>query len=489
MTIIHWFRRDLRLRDNTALSNATLQSDGDVVPVFILDDALLKGKDIAPARVRFMLDSLRDLDKQLKKRGSQLVVLKGDAEQALTKFVRETNASAVFFNKDYTPAARKRDARVTKSLQSNGVKVEAFKDLVVFEEDELRTGEGKPYTVFTPYKKAWLQRPIPQPIEAEAIFKTQSGFAPSHIPSPKELGFDVAQSIQPGGENEATRLLQNFVASGALQKYSNERDFLSVDGTSHLSAHLRFGTISPRLCYAAAVKTLSYDFPRKQSFSPASTDAKKEGADAWISELIWREFYHQILWNFPHADKNNFRREYDALVWGNGSATRDDELFAAWCEGRVGYPIVDAAMRQLNETGWMHNRARMIVASFLTKDLLIDWRRGESYFMQMLVDGDPAANNGGWQWAASTGTDAQPYFRIFNPRLQSERFDPNGDYIRKWVKELARVPNEYIHAPNEMTPIEQGQFGCVIGEDYPAPIVDHASQKEEALRRFKAIKQ
>jgi deoxyribodipyrimidine photo-lyase len=195
------------------------------------------------------------------------------------------------------------------------------------------------------------------------------------------------------------------------------------------------------------------------------------------------------LWNFPHADKNNFRREYDALVWGNGSAARDDELFAAWCEGRVGYPIVDAAMRQLNETGWMHNRARMIVASFLTKDLLIDWRRGESFFMQMLVDGDPAANNGGWQWAASTGTDAQPYFRIFNPRLQSERFDPNGDYIRKWVKELARVPNEYIHAPSEMTPIEQRQFGCVIGEDYPAPIVDHASQKEEALRRFKAIKQ
>ncbi|MDW8451290.1 MAG: deoxyribodipyrimidine photo-lyase [Anaerolineae bacterium] len=498
MPIIHWFRRDLRIADNTALNAGVRDGGGAVVPVFVLDDKLLKGRDIAPVRVQFMLESLRALDEGLRQRGAQLVVLRGDPAAELVRLAQATGADAVYFNRDYTPAARRRDKRVTQALQSAGVRVESFKDLVIFEEDELLTTAGQPYTVFTPYKKAWLSRITPIAPEIgdwklaplpnlQSLISNLQSLVP-HLPSATDLGFTNTQDGPKGGEPEAMRLLKRFRDSGALKAYSTQRDFPGIEGTSRLSPHLRFGTISPRQCYAAAVSTLSYAFPAKRSFSPAASDAKKEGADAWISELIWREFYMQILYHFPHANHANFNRAYDAVRWGSGDAALDEERFAAWCEGRTGYPIVDAAMRQLNQTGWMHNRTRMIVASFLTKDLLLDWRLGESYFMRKLADGDPASNNGGWQWAASTGTDAQPYFRIFNPKLQSERFDPDGAYIKRWVPELARVPVEYIHEPAAMPPLVQAQAGCIIGRDYPAPIVDHAEQKEEILRRFRAVK-
>jgi deoxyribodipyrimidine photo-lyase len=479
MPVIHWFRRDLRLTDNTALNHAVLSSGGEVLPVFILDEGLFRGRDMAPARVQFMLDCLRDLDNSLKQRGSGLIVRRGDSETELLKLAREANASAAYFNRDYTPAARKRDQRVTASLQAAGLKVESFKDLVIFEEDELLTGAGKPYTVFTPYKKAWLARPKPRATEPadQTLRSVPSGIQGSPLPSAQDLGFNVTQAVPPSGESRALAMLQDFAASKRIANYAAQRDIPSEEGTSRLSPHLRFGTVSPRVCLQAAEAA--------RNALPAS---QRDGADVWISELIWREFYMQVLYHFPYANHANFKREYDALRWGNGSQARDDELFAAWRAGRTGYPIVDAAMRQLNQSAWMHNRARMIVASFLTKDLLLDWRLGESTFMRMLVDGDPAANNGGWQWAASTGTDAQPYFRVFNPRLQSERFDPQGKYIRRWVPELAHVPNDYIHEPSAMPPLVQQQAGCVIGQDYPAPIVNHAEQKDEILRRFKAIK-
>jgi deoxyribodipyrimidine photo-lyase len=493
MPIVHWFRRDLRLADNTALNAAARDSDGAVLPVFVLDDGLLKGKSVAPARVQFLLESLRALDEGLRARGSRLIVLRGEPAQVLTELARAAGAEAVYFNRDYTPLARRRDQRVADALRASGVRVATFKDLVIFEGAELLTTAGQPYTVFTPYKKAWLSRLSEQPRAAlpaadTPMFQPLTLDPPSQAPTLAELGVTAMPDAPRGGEPEAMRLLKHFKESGALQAYANQRDYLAVEGTSRLSPHLRFGTISPRQCYAEAVSTLSRPFPNKRSFSPVASDAKKEGADAWISELIWREFYMQILYHFPHADRGNFRREYDALRWGSGNPALDDERFAAWCAGHTGYPIVDAAMRQLNQTAWMHNRARMIVASFLTKDLLLDWRLGEAYFMRVLADGDPASNNGGWQWAAGTGTDAQPYFRIFNPRLQSERFDPRGEYIRRWVPELARVPDEYIHEPSKMPPLLQQQVGCVIGRDYPAPIVDHAAQKEETLRRFQAVK-
>lgn len=488
--IIHWFRRDLRAADNTALLAAAEASSGAVVPVFILDDALLRGSDVAPARVQFMLDSLRDLEANVRSLGGRLLVRRGDPAVELVRIAAEAGARAVYFNRDYTPLARRRDERVVRALRAAGLQVESFKDLVVFEEDELLTGAQSPYTVFTPYKKAWLSR-LPdsasKPRGKPELREIAVALPQSSIPTPAELGFAVAQQVPSGGEREALRLLEAFREGGAMQAYSTQRDFLAVDGTSRLSPHLRFGTISPRQCLAAAMSTMTYAFPAKRSFSPAASDAKKDGADAWISELIWREFYVQVLYHFPHADVGSFRREYDGLRWGSGDAARDEARFAAWCEGRTGYPIVDAAMRQLNQTAWMHNRARMIVASFLTKDLHLDWRWGERYFMRKLVDGDPAANNGGWQWSASTGTDAQPYFRVFNPKLQSERYDPQGEYIRRWVPELAGAPAEYIHEPSAMPPLVQAQAGCVIGQDYPAPIVDHAVQKAEILRRFQAI--
>jgi deoxyribodipyrimidine photo-lyase len=493
MRIIHWFRRDLRVGDNIALANALKDSGGYVLPVFVLDDALLSQKYIAPIRVQFMLACLSALDVELRARGSRLIVRRGNPEAILAQLAREFGADAIYMNRDYTPAARARDARVSATLQAQGTRVTSFKDQVIYEESELQTGAGKPYTVFTPFKKAWLARLSVAPPASVEVGRFENGaiadvHAPAELPTMAQLGFNTTHAIPPAGEATARARLMEFRDSGALQAYSTQRDYPALDhATSHLSADLRFGTISVRECLRVARESIRYEWPQKKSLSPASTDARKDGGDAWISELIWREFYQQILFHFPHAQRGNFNRAYDTLTWGNGSRTRDEALFAAWKAGKTGYPIVDAAMRQLNATGWMHNRCRMIVASFLSKDLLLHWRWGERYFMRTLIDGDPAANNGGWQWASSTGTDAQPYFRIFNPRLQSERFDPEGVFIRRWLPELNGVPTDYIHAPHEMPSLIQAAARCVIGEDYPAPIVDHATQKEEALRRFKEV--
>jgi deoxyribodipyrimidine photo-lyase len=473
--IIVWLRRDLRVRDNTALLEASERADGSVIPVFVLDDALLRGRDVSTARVAFMLDSLRALAEALARRSSRLILRRGETIAELLDVARESGATALFANKDYTPLARARDQKIDNALTEAGVAVTWFKDQVHFEEAEILTGARNPYTVFTPYKRAWLARPRPAARDAALRLTAPPPAVRSHDrPDLAALGMTLDQRAPAGGEAEAERLLAKFIANG-IADYDSARDQLAAPGTSRLSPHLRFGTISPRVCVQAA--------------EAARRSARRTtGHDVWISELIWREFYQQVLFNFPHADRGSFKRDYDALRWGSGSADRDAELFDAWKAGRTGFPVVDAAMRQLNTEAWMHNRARMIVASFFTKDLHLNWRLGEAYFMQRLVDGDPAANNGGWQWAASTGTDAQPYFRVFNPRLQGERYDADGAYVRAFVPELARVPAKAIHAPESLTPLEARALNFEPGVSYPRPIVEHATQKDEIIRRFKSLR-
>ncbi|MCS7080405.1 MAG: DNA photolyase family protein [Chloracidobacterium sp.] len=459
--IIHWFRRDLRLDDNTALLAAYAATDA-VVPVFIFDDAILRRPDTGANRVAFLLDSLRALDADLRARGGRLIIRRGRPEDELARLVVETGAVAVYFNQDVEPFALARDARV-KARLAGLCAVEGFEDGGLTAPNAIKTKAGAPYTVFTPYKNAVLNQTIPRPRPAPAILKTPADIGGLPLPTLVELGFTTTVTLPPGGEGAAQTRLREFIHT-SLHRYAAERDQLAANGTSGLSPYLRFGCLSPRRAYWAA----------RDAFPQGAA-----GAEVWIAELIWRDFYRQILFHFPYVETGAFKRDYGELDWEN-----NEEWFDRWRTGRTGFPIVDAAMRQLLTTGWMHNRARMIVASFLTKDLLIDWRWGECHFMQHLVDGDLAANNGGWQWAASTGTDAQPYFRIFNPTAQGKKFDPTGAYIRRYVPELRTVPDRWIHEPSRMPPDVQRAFRCVIGDDYPAPIVDHSRQRAKALALY-----
>ena len=471
---LFWFRRDLRATDNAGLFHA-LKSARRVHCVFVFDteilDALPHKKD---RRVEFIRDSVRALDASLRELGGGLMIRHARADDLVPQLARALKVDAVFTNEDYEPQAVARDLRVRDALMQSDIGFHRFKDTVIFEKDEVLTQAGGAFSVFTPYKNAWLKKLDAHQLKAYPVEKYRAHFAqapPAEKLMPlKALGFERtnlnALGIA-GGEGAARKLLADFVKR--IADYQTARDFPAVKGVSYLSVHNRFGTVSIReLASIAYTETL-----RK----------KNSGAETWLSELIWRDFYFQILYRHPHVAGAAFRREYDALQWPN-----DRDLFRAWCEARTGYPIVDAAMRQINETGYMHNRLRMIVASFLTKDLLIDWRWGEKYFADHLLDFDLSANNGGWQWAASTGCDAQPYFRIFNPVTQSERFDPKGKFIRRYLPELKDVPDEFIHAPWTMPPQELQSHRVVIGQDYPAPIVDHAVQREKALALYKAVK-
>jgi deoxyribodipyrimidine photo-lyase len=468
MAIIHWFRRDFRLHDNTALWHACRDAADGVIPVFIFDDAILRHPDCGAPIVRFMLDCLGELRSSLQAEGGDIVLLHGEPLEKLRELARQTGATAIYFNKDYAPAAVERDEKVERTLIASGIAVKRFKDHVIFEEREILTASGgRPYTVYTPYKNAWLK--LFQQQRVESLGKPKLVFAKSMrklksrpMPTAGELGFQSSHQIDiPAGETAALRQLEAFCKS-KLKDYKTNRDFPAIDGSSRLSPHLRHGTISPRQCLDAALKTRS------------------EGADCWISEIIWRDFYQQVLFNFPRVEHEPFKRNLRTLKWRKSEAD-----WKRWTDGTTGYPIVDAAMRQLNQTGWMHNRLRMIVAMFLTKDLLLDYRLGERYFMQNLIDGETAQNNGGWQWSASTGTDAQPYFRVFNPTAQSEKFDPNGVFIRKYCPELGKVPDKFIHSPHEMPEVEQHRSGCRIGTDYPSPIVDHSEARNRAISMFK----
>ncbi len=477
-----WFRRDLRADDNAALCHA-LQRCQKVVCVFVFDQEILDPLPRADRRVEFIRESLVDLDGQLRKlqpkvKQAMLVVRHAWARDEIPRLAKEFGAGAVFTNHDYEPTALVRDALVRDALHKDGIALHTFKDHVIFEREEVLTQGNKPYGVFTPYKNAWLKkltddslRPYPCEAHAQSLQAAPAEYAQS-VPSLADIGFEktnLSTLSIPTGSSGARALFEDFF--DRMDSYHETRDYPGVKGPSYLSVHLRFGTVSIRkLCATAYQRVL----------------AGSEGAKIWLSELIWRDFYVQILANFPQVARGSFKSDYDAIQWERGP--KAEALFKAWCEGRTGYPIVDAAMLQLNQTGYMHNRLRMVVASFLTKDLGLHWRWGERYFAEKLNDFDLSANNGGWQWASSSGCDAQPYFRIFNPSSQSERFDAQGKFIRRYLPQLAKLPNSALHAPWDAKPLELQAAGVELGKDYPHRVVKHDEARALTLQRYAVVK-
>ncbi|MBY0414606.1 MAG: DNA photolyase family protein [Bdellovibrionales bacterium] len=465
-----WIRRDLRLHDHRALSEA-LKSAESVYIAFIFDSLILDDlTNRHDQRVSFIMDSLKEIEEILRKKGSSLIVRYGDPRNEIPKIISEFNIDGLFFNRDYEPYAKKRDKEVEKILSNKNILVSNYKDHVFYEKHEIRNGSGEIYKVFTPYKNKWLE-----------TFQANESLVPDYKINLKNLaqfensknvlihdwftdiGMMPSDTFFQGGTSKALSLLKDF--RDDIDNYKEGRDIPSLEGTSKLSTYIRMGNLSLR------------DMIR------VSLESSNVGHATWLSELIWRDFYHMILDAHPEVEDHCFRIEYDKIKWIGST-----EHFQKWCDGETGFPIVDAAMRCLNATGFMHNRLRMVVASFLTKTLLIDWRKGERYFAAKLLDYDLAANNGGWQWSASTGVDAQPYFRIFNPFNQSEKFDPDAIFIRQWCPELNNFSNKSIHAPHDTEIGEQILAKCFIGKDYPGPIVSYKANRQEALEMYKKVK-
>jgi deoxyribodipyrimidine photo-lyase len=422
---IFWFRRDLRLDDNHGLFKA-LSSSEAVLPIFIFDKTILDELPKDDARVTFIQECLADINTKLQKINKSLAVFYGKPEEVLEQITSENKIKAVYTNHDYEPYALKRDAELKSFFDQKGISFQTFKDQVIFERDEVTKDDGLPYVVYTPFSNKWKERLKNNPIENYKSEGLLEKIATHSYPflSLTDFGF----------EESTIKVKPYDISKKIIENYTDTRNFPAVDQTSYASVHLRFGTISTR-------KLVQY--------------AAKFQDETYLKELIWREFFMQILWHFPHTVHNSFRPKYDAIQWKN-----DEDLFKKWCQGKTGYPIVDAGMRQLNKTGYMHNRVRMVVASFLTKHLLIDWRWGETYFAQKLLDYEQSSNVGNWQWAAGSGVDAAPYFRIFNPTEQVKKFDKDLKYIKKWVPEL-----ETLH--------------------YPNPIVDHKTARELCLKTYK----
>ena len=422
---IFWFRRDLRLKDNRGLFNA-LRSGYPVLPVFIFDTNILgRLEEKADRRVSFIIAALEELNKQLIASGSSLKICHGTPSEEFRKITGEYDIKAVFTNTDYEPYATERDLRIGAMLKNAGIPMHSFKDQVIFEKSEVVKADGTPYTVFTPYSRVWKKQLTAKDIEPLPSENNTSGFLkrePSRVPALEELGFTAAGTVS----------AVPVISEEIIRNYHLTRDIPSLEGTTRLGVHLRFGTVSIRRLVSTALSL----------------------SETWLNELIWREFFMSILWHFPHVTDYSFKRKYDSILWRN-----NEQEFEKWCNGMTGYPIVDAGMRELNETGFMHNRVRMITASFLTKHLLTDWRWGEAYFAGKLLDYELSSNNGNWQWAAGTGCDAAPYFRVFNPSEQTRRYDPRMIYVKRWVPEL--------NSPS-----------C------PAPIVDHAMARQRALTTY-----
>jgi len=468
--ILFWHRRDLRIADNTGLA-AARQQTRKVVGVFCLDPNLLERDDVAPVRVTYMIGSLQHLQQRYAEAGSQLLILHADPRQAIPKLATALNAQAVFWNWDVEPYSQQRDRTVMDALQEKGIQVLPKNwDQLLHAPEDIRTGFDQPYTVYTPFWRNWSSKPKAQPVQAlhdaigltEAQQETARQAGVVELPTAKDLGFswDRELVIAPG-EAAAQARLEEF-CDRAITEYKEQRNFPAVSGTSQLSAALKFGVIGIRTVWAATIAALEN----------SRSDEVEASIRAWQQELAWREFYQHAMYNFPELATGAYRQSFKDFPYQN-----NEEHFQAWCKGRTGYPIVDAAMRQMNEIGWMHNRCRMIVANFLTKDLLINPQLGEKYFYQRLIDGDLSANNGGWQWSASSGMDPKPV-RIFNPASQAQKFDPEGDYIREWVPELRSIDTEFLLSGN--IPAQERE---ALG--YPMPIVDHKQQQ----RQFKILYQ
>jgi deoxyribodipyrimidine photo-lyase len=460
MTAMLWFTRDLRVHDHPALRAALDGGDG-VLPVFCFDDRLLAGRHASGPRTQFMLECLADLDERL---GGLLVVRWGRPERELPALAREVKADQLHFSADSGPFARRRIERVTRALRDVGVDCFGHPGLHAVDSlDELSTQQGRPYTVFSPFHRAWLEAPRRDVLgRPRALGSLPAGVRKGRLPSLADLGLEQeVDDPLPGGESAGRERLARFLRGG-VRDYADNHDALGRDRTSRLSPYLHFGCLSPR--------EIEERLPRGK------------GAQAFHRQLCWRDFYHHVLLHHPRNARSEFQDRYrGAIAWSSS-----EQRYDAWCEGRTGFPLVDAGMRQLRREGWMHNRARLVVGSFLTKDLGIDWRRGERWFMRLLIDGDEANNNGNWQWIASVGVDPQPLFRrVYNPTRHMERYDPDGDYVRRYLPELREVPDEYLREPWTMPEDVQREARCVIGEDYPEPIVDHLEARREAFARYR----
>ena len=460
VSIIHWFRRDLRIADNTAL-NAAAQSGIPVIPAYFLSDWRNDHSWTGPNRQHFLCESLKSLALNLETIGGRLIIRQGRVVSELRKLITESRAVAVHFNTDPDPFGKSVEKAVVELCAELGVECHSHEDAALHTPGEVLTQSEMPYRVYTPYSRNWLNLPKPSPLAKPLSLQTPAGLHSLSLPTVQVWGLKTptAQLIAPG-ERAAQDRLKNAVA-GKIQAYSTNRDFPSAEGTSRISQDLRHGLVSIRTVYAECLA------------AKATADtAGQAGIDIFIKELAWREFYFAILHHFPNVLDAEFNADWRGLPWDEPG-----ERFEAWKQGRTGFPIVDAGMRELSATGFMHNRVRMITAMFLTKDLHIDWKLGESWFMQNLVDGEIASNNGGWQWSAGTGADAAPYFRIQNPWSQTLKFDAAGHYIRKWVPELAKThTSRFLEAPKDGRP---------IAADYPLPIVDHKTERDRTLAIFK----
>ncbi|MEF8782931.1 MAG: deoxyribodipyrimidine photo-lyase [Haloarculaceae archaeon] len=455
---LHWHRRDLRVADNRGIATV----DDETIPVFVFDPAVLEHG--APPRVSFLLDALRSLRAAYRERGSDLLVIRGNPRDVLPELAEEYGADLVTWCEGYSGLARERDAAVRRALAEAGIERRAVHDAVHHEPGAITTNAGDPYKVFTYFSKKWHDREKEAPADPPKA-RSLAGVSGDSLPSLGDLGFDEPEAeIPPAGTEVARDLLADFCAED-VYRYDDRRDYPAERCTSHLSPHLKYGTIGVREVYEAT----------ERARAEASSEDQRESVFEFQDQLAWREFYTQVLWDRPDVVTANYKQYENDIEW-----REDPEGLQAWKDGETGYPIVDAGMRQLRAEAYVHNRVRMIVASFLTKDLLVDWREGYDWFCRKLVDHDTANDNGGWQWAASTGTDAQPYFRIFNPMTQGERYDPDAAYVKRYVPELEGVPAATIHSWGELDPGTREMHA----PEYPAPIVDHSERRERALETF-----
>lgn len=463
-TIIVWFRNDLRVHDHPALASA-VRDASYVVPLFIFDDKITQGKRSGSNRNRFLLECVDDLRHSLRKCGADLIVRHGDAAAELQRVCSEISADAIYYTADYTPYAVRREQMVQQTFAATNVAVCSFPGrLIVDNIDKITTKAGTRHKVFTPFWRTWRQVDRRKLMAVPRNMALPQGIAAGRLPTLASLtnAHELSPDVIKGGESEARRRLKVFL-DNRIDAYHETNNSMGADGTSRLSAYLHFGCLSPR------------------EIELQLTDS--DGAQAWHRQLAWRDFYHYVLFYNPDNATKEYQEKYRQLEWGH-----DQKMLEAWQSGRTGYPIVDAAMRQLQREGWMHNRGRLIVGSFLTKDLWLDWRLGEAYFMKMLIDADHANNNGNWQWIASVGVDPAPiYRRLYNPSSQRDKFDPDGSYVRRYVPELQNVPDKYLSEPWKMPDDVQHQAGCIIDEDYPAPVVDHQTARRAALERFRSV--